>query len=147
MAKKVTFMAEHEGQTFTRTATTGRTYTHVTLARSPRTGNVFDCRWSMSARAAATKLPDGWEPHRVTVVECHPQGKAPKQTPAPVVEAQTGTLPVELCASNSNAKVMHYRLVGGEVTLCLRASTSRKANARQLADGKVCTECSAARQA
>ena len=143
MGKKVTFVAEYQGQRFTRTASTGRTYTHVTLARSTRDGKVFDCRWSMSAKAAATKLPHGWDAHRVAVVECFPEGQAPVAEPvAPVAEQAE----VELCASNSNAKVMHYRAVGTQVTLCLTATTSRKANARQLADGNVCTGCTAAHQ-
>lgn len=51
---------------------------------------------------------------------------------------------VELCASNSNAKGMHYRAVGGQVSLCAKASTSRRPNARQLADNAVCAECDTA---
>jgi hypothetical protein len=143
MGKKVTFVAEYQGQTFTRTASTGRTYTHVTLAWAAHRNEVIAARWSMSAKAAATKLPDGWEAHRVAVVECFPEGQAPvAEQVAPVAEP----VAVELCASNSNAKVMHYRAVGTQVTLCLKATTSRKANARQLADGNVCTGCTAAHQ-
>ena len=138
---KVTFVAEYNGERFTRTATTGRTYTHVTLARSPRDGKVFDARWSMSPQAAAKKLPYGWDVNRVTVVACYPEGQEPQvETPAeeaPAAPAEN----VELCASNSNAKGMHYRAKGGQVTLCAKATTSRKPNARQLADNKVCPSC------
>jgi len=144
MAKKVTYVAEHKGQRFTRTATTGRVYTHVTIARSPRTGEEFDCRWSMSAANAAKKLSDGWEEYRVTVVPCYPEGQEPK-VEAPAEEAAPALAEnVELCASNSNAKSMHYRAVGGQVSLCAKASTSRKPNTRQLADNKVCAACEAA---
>lgn len=142
MAKKVTYVAEHNGQRFTRTATTGRVYTHVTIARSPRTNEEFDCRWSMSAANAAKKLSDGWEEYRVTVVPCYPEGQEPKVEEAPAAPAAE----VELCASNSNAKTMHYRHPGQQVTLCLAATTSRKANARQIADNKICTGCAAAHQ-
>jgi hypothetical protein len=141
MAKKVTFVAEYQGQRFTRTATTGRVYTHVTLARTAD-GEVFDNRWSMSAKGAQAKLPYGWEDRRVAVVECYPEGQEPKVEEAPAAPAAE----VELCASNSNAKVMHYRVKGGEVSLCLKAATSRKANARQIADNNICAGCAAAHQ-
>ena len=142
MAKKVTYVAEYKGQRFTRTATTGRVYTHVTLAEG-RDGKPADFRWSMSARAAATKLPHGWDAKRIGVVPCYPEGQEPQAEQvapeAPAAPAQN----VELCASNSNAKSMHYRAVGGQVSLCAKASTSRKPNARQLADNKVCPACAA----
>lgn len=60
---------------------------------------------------------------------------------AQVTEAPAAN--VELCASNSNAKGMHYRAVGGQVTLCSYATTSRKPNARQIADNKICPVCAA----
>lgn len=50
---------------------------------------------------------------------------------------------VELCASNSNAKGMHYRVAGQQVSVCGKAATSRKPNARQLADNAVCPACAA----
>lgn len=145
MGKAVTFVAEYNGQRFTRTSRT-RTYTNVTIARSPRTGEEFDCRWSMTPEAAAKKLSDGWEQYRVTVVACYPEGQEPKvEAPAEeVTEAPAAPAAnVELCASNSNAKGMHYRAVGGQVSLCAKASTSRKPNARQLADNKICPSCAA----
>ena len=140
MGKAVTFVAEYKGQRFTRTSRT-RHYTHITLARSPRTNEVFDCRWSMSPENAAKKLSDGWEAHRVEVIACYPEGQEP-QVEAPAQEAPAAPAAnVELCASNSNAKSMHYRAVGGQVSLCAKASTSRKPNARQLADNNVCSSC------
>lgn len=141
MGKKVTFVAEYNGQRFTRTATTGRVYTHVTLSWNRERTQVFDNRWSMSERASQAKLPYGWEDYRVAVVPCYPEGQEPK-TEAPAPEAPTAPAEnVELCASNSNAKSMHYRAKGGQVTLCAKATTSRKPNARQLADNKVCASC------
>lgn len=145
MAKKVTYVAEHNGQRFTRTATTGRVYTHVTIARSPRTNEEFDCRWSMSAANAAKKLSDGWEQYRVTVVPCYPEGQEPKVEAPAAPAAEVAEENVELCASNSNAKGMHYRAKGGQVSLCAKASTSRKPNARQLADNQICPACAAAK--
>ena len=47
----------------------------------------------------------------------------------------------ELCASNSRAKGMHLRVKGQQVSVCGQASTSRKPNAAQLADDKVCAAC------
>lgn len=138
MGKKVTFVAEYKGQRFTRTATTGRVYTHVTLSWNRERTRVFDNRWSMSERAASTKLPYGWEDYRVAVVPCYPEGQEPKtEAPAPAAPERN----VELCASNSRAKGMHYRAKGGQVSLCAKASTSRKPNAQQLADNKVCPAC------
>lgn len=133
MAKKVTFVAEYKGQRFTRTASTGRTYTHVTLAEG-RDGKPADFRWSMSAKAAQAKLPYGWEARRIATIPCYIEGQEPKVEQAPAAET-------ELCASNSRAKGMHLRVKGQQVSVCGKAQTSRKPNAEQLADNKVCAAC------
>lgn len=131
MGKQVTFTATYNGKTFTRTSRTV-TYTHVTLAKLE--GDVVAARWSKSAKAAATALPNGWESARVAVVEVTAQGQAPKAEQAPAADT-------ELCASNSRAKGMHLRVKGQQVSVCGAAKTSRKPNAAQLADSKVCAAC------
>lgn len=133
MGQAVTFVAEYDGHRFTRTSRTV-TYTHVTLANLG--GVVVDARWSKTEKAAATKLPNGWESGRVAVVACYPEGQEPK-TEAPAAPAAE----LELCVSNSNAKGMHYRATGQQVSLCGKAKTSRKPNTRQLADNEMCSTC------
>lgn len=131
MGKAVTFTAEYKGQTFTRTSRTV-TYTHVTLAKLG--GEIVAARWSKTAKAAATALPNGWESARVAVIEVTAQGQEPKVEQAPAADT-------ELCASNSRAKGMHLRVKGQQVSVCGAAKTSRKPNAEQLADNKVCAAC------
>lgn len=59
--------ATYQGQTFTRN--TKAAYTHITIVRHHRTGELVDARWSKSAEAAAKPLPNGWEANRVAVIE------------------------------------------------------------------------------
>lgn len=153
MASKTTFVATYQGERFTRTTRT-MAYTHVVVARHPETGELFALKWSQSEKNAHVACGYGWDAHRVAVVPCAPEVKAAKQPrkkaaqkapAAPVVPAAPAH-DVELCASNSRVKAMHYRVKGQQVSLCGKVKASRKPNTWQLADDSVCLACVAARQ-
>lgn len=66
-----------------------------------------------------------------------------RATPRPV--APTPPAPegaaLELCANNTWAKRMHYRIAGETRSLCRSVKTSRRANAHQVETAPLCTAC------
>jgi hypothetical protein len=65
------------------------------------------------------------------------EGDDEASAPAEALAAAT----LELCAANTNARRMHYRTIGGEVSLCASAATTRRANAHQIETAGMCPAC------
>jgi hypothetical protein len=94
-ADTMKFTAEYKGEKFTRTS--ARTYTHVAIVE--KDGEFVAARWSMSPEAAAKRLPNGWEAHRVATVEVTPEDAQPTH----VSELDTDAAePVESAQQDNN---------------------------------------------
>lgn len=88
--------------------------------------------------------------HGLEVVSAEDVVKAlAAQEPAPAAPATPVAAPaaapagatLELCAANTNAKRMHYRVIGEQRTACGSANTSRRANAHQIETASLCPNC------
>jgi len=69
------------------------------------------------------------------------QGVAEQDIPQDSAPAAQGAFTAELCATNTWANIVHIRPLGDQRTVCGSASTSRRANARQVAEIKRCKFC------
>lgn len=100
-----TYTAKFNGQVIDTRSSKTVTYTHAAIIRL--NGELVVARWSKSAKAAAAKLPNGWEAARVATVTVEaPAAKLPKG----VTVAANGVL-------SGPVKVLKSMMVAGTATM------------------------------